>query len=116
MGFRDHVQGLQDLLLDEFAGDDLFDYTPAAGGPSTAVRGVFMDPGEIVEVGTEGDMVSIAPRLDVLQSDLPGGAEPGIRDGSTFTRQADGRVYEVAEIQPDGHGILHLELLDLNPK
>ena len=66
--------------------------------------GIFMAVYESVDVSTGVPISSARPALEVTERDLPDGVEEG--DAVTVR----GVSYVVADVQPDGHGMLKLFL------
>lgn len=91
------------LNTDEFAATAT--YTPAAGGGSTTVQGIFdNDFLQVDTPGGESSVATLAPRFVCRTADLSGGGAFG------DTLVISGTTYKARVIQPDGTGMTTLWL------
>lgn len=78
-----------------------------AGGQPVAVRGVFDEEHEFLDVGGTVEISSqSAPVFDIQEKNLPAGYA---RDDRITVR---GTLFRVVDIQPDGHGVISLILAE----
>lgn len=68
------------------------------------MTGIFMAAHEAVDVSTETPVSTVQPVLEVRTKDLPDGVE------ESDSVEVRGLSYVVADVQPDGYGILKLLL------
>jgi hypothetical protein len=84
-------------------------YTSQAGGPSTAIDGIFRIP-SLTEFGAGAGgapgLTTRKPELDVRASQVPAGVT--IVQGDTISVR--GVAYTVMDVRPDGEGLITLLL------
>lgn len=82
-------------------------YTPAPSGPSEALTGIFDAPGQLVAMSGSVPVQTTSPVLDIVAADLT--VMPAQGDSLTV----GGNAYEVAQVEPDGNGMIKLYLLEV---
>ena len=94
-----------DVFFDPDDFGETFGYALAAGGGED-VTGIFTSAHTVAAAGEWSGVSTVAPVLTLAESGLPAGAG----QGDTVTRQTDAALYRVADIQPDGSGLVRLIL------
>lgn len=82
-------------------------YTPAPSGPSQTLTGIFDAPGQLIATSGSVPVQTTAPMLDIVAADLT--VTPAQGDSLTV----GGNTYEVAQVEPDGNGMIKLYLLEV---
>lgn len=92
-------------VLDAFA--ESVSYQQAQAGVTSSVRGVFMRPAQVEEVGDDGRMhwTTSAPRITLRASEI--GFAPAQNDCIT---RSNAERYRVVDIRPDGVALVVLTL------
>ena len=85
-------------------------YTPAGGGPSDDIAGIFDDPTRSVDIN-EAASIDARPTFCCREDDIPDGAVGDAGDEIEIT--VDGQdmgTFKVWSIEPDGQGFALLRL------
>ncbi len=103
------------LNSDEFAVEAT--YTPAAGGASWTIKGLFDSAAIAIEVGGEVDVQTRKPMMTCRVDDLSGGGGEGdtivLTSAQLLAAGLDTNpagTYKVRIVQPDGTGMVDLAL------
>lgn len=82
-------------------------YTPPGGGAASAIDGVFrLEALDVLGAGDAPGITTRNPMLDIRASQVPNGVT--IVQGGTF--EVRGVNYAVADVRPDGMGLLVFRL------
>lgn len=100
MAFADLTMGLHAAVFGTFGEPVVVNGVPATG--------IFMAAHESVDVSTGIPVSAVQPVLEVKERDLP----DGVDEGDTVNVRCVS--YVVADVQPDGHGVLKLFLHRMN--
>ena len=84
-------------------------YVPQGGGAASAIDGIFRMPSlTLFGGGQAAALTTRRPELDIRASQVPGGVT--VVQGDTFTVR--GIAYAIADVRPDGEGLITLELTE----
>ena len=106
MSWTETVGRMQDDVLDIFA--EMVTYDPKDSAPFQ-VEADFHRPHELIDLDGAVPVTGTRPFLWVKLSDFPAGVDPKQQDGVT---RSNGETYEVSDVQPDGHGMAKLMLIE----
>ena len=106
MTWTETVGRMQDDVLHIFAETVTYDPKDSA---SFQIEADFHRPHELVDLDGAVPITGTKPSIWLKLSDFPGGVEPKQQDEIT---RSNGETYEVSDVQPDGHGMTKLMLIE----